>query len=203
MGELQDIVNQRLRRCGISIDEEALFQIAFLSRGFPYFCHLIGQFAALSAVGAKRITVSELDVLSGLTAAMQDVDQTITETYLQATVSQRHDETLYEPVLIACSLADSDELGRFQQSAVAAPLEKIVPKSPPYTAATFAFHMNEFCDEKRGEILTRTGEPRNYRYRFSDPMMQPYVIIRALQTGRMGMNVFDQFTARRQRRLSI
>lgn len=199
--ELKDIVAQRVRRCGMTISGDALFQIAFLSRGFPYYCHLLGQFSALEAAGRRRTAVTEADVINGLTAALQDVDQTITESYLQATVSQRPDETLYEPVLIACALADSDDLGRFQQSAVTAPLSEIAKKSPPYTPTTFAFHMNEFCDAKRGNVLTRSGEPRNYRYRFNDPMMQPYVIIRALRTGRLGLETFRRFITRQQRQL--
>ena len=203
IAESESIVRSRLGKCGMKIDDEASFQIAFLSRGLPYFSHLVGQYAALEAVTDHRINVSEVDVLKGLKAALQDVDQTITEAYLRAIVSQRPDETLYEPVLRACALADSDELGRFQQAAVSEPLARIVKKQPPYTPTTYAFHMNEFCDEKRGKILTRTGEPRNYRYQFSDPMMQPYVILRALESGKLNMNVLQDFIARRQRRLSI
>jgi hypothetical protein len=201
--DLEGIVGPRLRRCGMSIEDDALFQIAFLARGLPYYCHLVGQYAALSAVDARRTVVTEDDVLEGLTAAVQDVDQTITETYLKAVVSQRPEETLYEPVLIACALADADELGRFQQSSVTAPLAEIAPRQPPYTPTTFAFHMNEFCEEKRLGILEKFGEARNLRYRFSDPMMQPYVIIRALEGKRLKLETFKKFTARRQPSLPI
>ena len=201
--ESEGIVRSRLKKCGMTIEEEASFQIAFLSRGLPYFSHLVGQYAALSAIDDRHVNVTEPDVLNGLGAALQDVDQTITESYLQAIISQRPNETLYEPVLVACALADSDELGRFQQTAVADPLASIVAKKPPYTPTTFAFHMNEFCDVKRGKILTRTGEARNYRYQFSDPTMQPYVILRGLQADKLSMELFQKFMARRQRNLSI
>ena len=201
--ELEGIVGPRLRRCGMAIEDEALFQIAFLARGLPYYCHLVGQYAALNAVSAKRTVVTEDDVLEGLAAAVQDVDQTITESYLKAVVSQRPEETLYEPVLIACALADADELGRFQQAAVTAPLAEIAPRQPHYTPTTFAFHMNEFCEEKRLSILEKSGEARNLRYRFSDPMMQPYVIIRALQNKKLKPETFEKFTVRREPSLPI
>lgn len=203
LNESESIVATRLKKCGMTIEEEASFQIAFLSRGLPYFSHLVGQYTALSTIDDKHVNLTEPDVLKGLGAALQDVDQTITEAYLKAIVSQRPNVTLYEPVLVACALADSDELGRFQQTAVSDPLARIVAKKPPYTPTTFAFHMNEFCVSKRGQILTRTGEPRNYRYQFSDPMMQPYVILRALESEGVTMEVFQQFIARRQRGLSI
>lgn len=201
--ELEEIIAPRLRRCGVTISEEALFQIAFLSRGLPYYSHLVGRNAALLAIERQRVHVSEDDVLAGLASATLDVDQTITENYLKGISSQRNEETLFESVLIACALAEADDLGRFQQTAVAAPLSHIETRKPPYTAATFAFHMNEFCEAKRGSILVRSGEARNYRYRFRDPMMQPYVVIRALQNGKLGRETFNQFVTRRQGSLPI
>ena len=106
LSELETIVTTRYRRCGISVDDDALFQIAFLARGLPYYAHLIGRHAGVAAVDRQSMRVKEDDVFVGLREAMKDVDQTITEIYLQAVVSQRPDETLYEPVLVACALAD-------------------------------------------------------------------------------------------------
>lgn len=203
LSDLERIISIRYIRCGLQIEDEALFQIAFLSRGLPYYSHLIGRYAAIAALKSQRITVQEDDVFAGLGLAISEVDQTITEDYLEAVVNQRSEETLYEPVLIACALAEADELGRFQQSGVAAPLAEILPRDRPYTAATFAFHMNEFTEDKRGEILIKTGEARNFRYAFSDAMMQPYVIIRALQNETLSRETFSKFVTRRQRSLSI
>jgi AAA domain len=201
--DLERIVTSRYKKCGLKSDDSAIFQIAFLSRGLPYYCHLVGRHAALSAVDNKKLIVKEADVFSGLAEALKEVDQTITEDYLTATVSQRNEETLYEPVLIACALADSDDLGQFQQSSVSGPLADITGRTPPHTPTTFAFHMNEFCEAKRGKTLGRTGEARNYRYHFNDAMMQPYVIIRALQNERLTKRTFDKFIARRQRSLDV
>lgn len=110
---------------------------------------------------------------------------------------------MYEPVLLACALADADELGRFQQASVQTPLSEIIIRDKPYTATTFAFHMNEFCTPKRNNILERDGPERNLRYSFSDAMMQPYVIIRSLQNGTLKRETFDRFSARRQLSFSI
>jgi hypothetical protein len=201
--DLEQVVSVRYKRCGLKIDDEALFQIAFLSRGLPYYSHLIGRHAALVALGHKRMIVRDDDVFQGLGEALKEVDQTITKDYLAAVVSQRNEETLFEPVLIACALAEPDDLGQFQQAGVALPLAEISPRNPPYTAATFAFHMNEFCEDKRGCILQRGGEARNYRYSFTDAMMQPYVIMRALQNDKMSRTTFEKFVTRRQRSLPI
>lgn len=203
LADLERIVSVRYKRCGLKIDDEALFQIAFLARGLPYYSHLIGRHAALAALDSKRSVVRDDDVYAGLGEAMKEVDQTITEDYLSAIVSQRNEQTLFEPVLIACALADPNDLGQFQQAGVGAPLSEIEARTPPYTAATFAFHMNEFCEDKRGRVLQRDGEVRNYRYSFTDAMMQPYVIIRALQNGKLLRSTFEKFVTRRQRSLTI
>lgn len=201
--DLEAIVHTRYKKCLLRCEDAALFQMAFLSRGLPYYTHLIGRHAALAAIDKRQMIVKEDDVFSGLREAIKEVDQTITEAYLTAVVSQRPEETLYEPVLIASALADADELGQFQQAAVGAPLSEIAPRTPPYGPTTYAFHMNEFCESKRGKILSKTGEARTFRYHFADAMMQPYVIIRALQNGKLKRDTFHKFTARRQRSLSI
>jgi hypothetical protein len=37
--------------------------------------------------------------------------------------------------------------------------------------------------DERGPILIRRGTERQYRYRFSDPMMQPYILMRGMREG--------------------
>ncbi len=199
--ELEGIITSRYMTAGLKWDDEAIFLLAFLARGLPYYAHLCGRYAALAALKRRQTKVTWHSVFEGFQGALADVDQSITEKYLASTVSQRGEATLYEPVLLACALADSDQLGQFQQTSVALPLEDLTKRQKPYTAATYAFHMNEFCDEKRGSVLTREGPIRNYRYRFSDAMMQPYVIIRALNERRLDLKTLAKYTPKRQLRL--
>jgi hypothetical protein len=42
--------------------------------------------------------------------------------------------------------------------------------------------MSLFMEPERGAVLRREGQPRSWFYRFSDPMMQPYVILDGLAT---------------------
>ena len=200
--ELGDIVVKRYKKCGMqTVNSDVLWKITFLSRGLPYYTHVLAMYAARSAVNQCRKVVTDLDLNDAMKIAISDIDQTIREKYLAATISQRRDEALYAPVLLACALAISDELGRFQQSAVADPLNRIVP-SKNYEASTFAFHMNEFTTEKRKKVLERLGEARNYRYRFTDPMMQPFVILKGLDDALINEEIAQIFETRRQLRLS-
>jgi Cdc6-like AAA superfamily ATPase len=200
--ELGEIIVKRYRKLGFKIDEEALWKATFLSRGLPYYAQLIGMHAARQAIQNRSLSVKSATVDAALRAAIGEIDQSIKERYYAAIRSQRSEETLYEPVLLACALAATDELGGFQQAAVAVPLSKIVP-GKSYQATTFAFHMNAFCEDARRRVLERVGEPRNYRYRFTDPMMQPFVILKGLADGRINDEVADVFANRRQLRLSL
>jgi hypothetical protein len=43
--------------------------------------------------------------------------------------------------------------------------------------------LHELIEERRGKVIERVGEERGYRYRFSDPAMQPYVIMAGIKAG--------------------
>jgi hypothetical protein len=64
------------------------------------------------------------------------------------------------------------------------PLAKILGRTMPISA--YRRHLAAFTSEERGAILIRRGQERQYRFRFSDPMMQPYVIIKGIRDGMVG-----------------
>jgi Cdc6-like AAA superfamily ATPase len=195
--EMKQLVLTRYGRCGIQTNADAVWKIAFLSRGLPYYTHLLAMYAARYAIDNKKISVNHDDVDKALSGAISELDQSIKETYVLAVRSQRSDDTLYAPVLLACAFATTDELGRFQQAAVTQPLNRILP-GKNYLASTFALHMNAFTDPDRGCVLKRHGTTRNYRYQFTDPMMQPYVILKGISEGRLDDEVAEIFATKPQ-----
>lgn len=195
--ELKQLVLTRYMRCGIQTDADAVWKIIFLSRGLPYYAHLLAMHAARYSIDNKKLTVRHEDIDRALEGAIAELDQSIKEKYVLAVRSQRAEDTLYAPVLLACAFASTDELGRFQQAAVAAPLNRIVP-GKDYQASTFALHMNAFTESGRGSVLQRFGTARNYRYRFADPMMQPYVILKGLGDGRLTDETAEIFLTKPQ-----
>lgn len=200
--ELKQLVLTRYMRSGLQTDADAVWKIIFLSRGLPYYTHLLAMHAARYAIDNRKILVMHDDVDKALEGAITELDQTIKEKYVMAVRSQRAEDTLYAPVLLACAFASTDELGRFQQSAVAAPLNRIIP-GKNYQASTFALHMNAFTEIDRGCVLQRYGTARNYRYRFADPMMQPYVILKGLDDGRLNDEVAEIFSTKPQLSMSF
>jgi hypothetical protein len=199
--ELGEIVMKRYKKLGLDITGDGIWKIAFLARGLPFYAHLLGMHAARIANTAHRRKISDADVDEALDASLTEIDQLLKERYYAAIISKRGD-ALYDSVLLACALAHTDELGRFQQAAVAAPLNKIFPDKN-YAATTYAFHMNAMCTAERQHVLERLGDEKNFRYRFTDPMMQPFVILRGLADKKINDDIAQIYANRRQLRLSI
>ncbi len=199
--ELAQIISSRYKKCGLGVDDEALWKMTFLARGIPYYAHLLGMHAARAAIKKRQASVDASCIEAALSASVAELDASIKDRYFAAVRSQRSDETMFAPVLLACALAKTDELGAFQQAAVTEPLNRIVP-GKSYKPSTFAFHMNAFCEEQRKKVLEKFGEPRNQRYRFTDPMMPPFVIVKGLADGLIDDEIAEIYASRRQLRLS-
>jgi Cdc6-like AAA superfamily ATPase len=173
--ELEDIVRKAIPQLGMEIDPVALSQISFFSRGFPYYTHKLGMYCAHAAIEADSLRISADHVSEGIDKTVNDGQYTHLKTYVTATRSPRK-RHLFREVLLACALTPTDELGYFSASDVRLPLSTIMGK--PYDVPSFARHLKEFCDPKRGKILEQTGGPYSVRYRFSNPMMQPFVAMK-------------------------
>ena len=178
--ELDEIITKRLSRIGMRITPEAKAQIVVLSRGLPHYTHLLGQFATRQAIKGQSLNVTEAHVDQAQKDCLQRVDQTIREQYHSATHSPRSGN-IYKEVLLACALAEPDQLGFFPAKAVEAPLTLIMAEE--YKVPKFGQHLTKLCTSERGKILEVMGTPRRYRYRFVEPLMQPFVLMSGLSDG--------------------
>ena len=78
-------------------------------------------------------------------------------------------------------MAKSDENGYFIPKEVQAPLRAILNRAIGIDG--FNRNLREFTETKRGAVLQDKGSERLYRYRFRNPAMQPYVIMKGIQEG--------------------
>jgi Cdc6-like AAA superfamily ATPase len=178
--ELREIIEKGLLTLAMTISEEALDRIVLLSRGLPHYTHLLGLHSTRQALERQSLRVEDGDVRGAITVALDNSHQSTVDAYTKATFSPQRNH-LYRQVLLACALADTNELGFFTASAVRDPLTTIMGKR--YDVPSYARHLNEFCDEKRAHILERTGVQRNYKFRFKNPLMQPHVILQGYKAG--------------------
>lgn len=175
LAELRRILRNGCEHTGLTMSESAQDMIVQLSEGLPHYTHLLGYRAAERAVQNDRAHITSADVQAAIPRAI--AGHTIENSYLRA-VRSSQPGNLYREVLLACAVAEKDRLGYFTSGQIRKPLEVIVGRYLDIPA--FSKHMNEFLSTDRGCVLRREGKPRGYSYRFSEPMIQPYVIMSAL-----------------------
>jgi Cdc6-like AAA superfamily ATPase len=187
--EISKIITNGVGRLSMTVSAVARARIAKLAQGLPHYAHLLGLYAVRAAADSHSREISEGSVKIAMGRAIQGAQQTIQRTYAYAIRSARV-VNLFEDVLLSCALAKTDELGWFAAVDVRTPLRKITGKQ--FEIPSFAQHLNEFCDEKRGNILIKDGAPRLYRYRFANPLLQPFIVMRGVQSGKVQDDYFDE-----------
>ena len=86
--------------------------------------------------------------------------------------------------LYACVLSRPDDDGYFSPASIREPYSMIVGKPRGIDAYNPQL---KALSEGRGHILYRKGAERQRRYRFSDPLMEPYVLLMGIASGRIDL----------------
>jgi Cdc6-like AAA superfamily ATPase len=175
--EIKNIIVNGLAKLGMTIEVKALTDIVNLAQGLPHYAHLIGLHASRNALDNHSLTVGDGNFNSAIQKALEDAQQSIRTQYHDA-IRSAHADNLFSEVLLACALSPVDEVGTFAAQDIRGALKEITGKD--YAIPSFARHLSDFCEIKRCKILTRIGDKRKYRYKFTDPLMQPYVIMQGV-----------------------
>jgi Cdc6-like AAA superfamily ATPase len=200
--ERREILDKIVPRLGMKLSADASWKIIHLSRGLPAYVHSLGLYSVKSAVSRKSLLIAESDVDSALSAVLQKSSETIQEEYALATHSNRSD-SLYRQVLLACALADTDERGFFTPLSICKPLTKILGRETEIPISASQDHLKKFITFERAHILVRKGANRAFKFRFRDPMMQPFVIMKGIAQEVIGKDAIDVLSFPAQRRLPI
>ncbi|MGH8905057.1 MAG: AAA family ATPase [Egibacteraceae bacterium] len=185
--ELGEIVDRGLEAAGMDIAEGARRRIVRLSQGLPHYTHLLGQISALRALGHQAAQVEPQDVDDAVDEAIHNTLQSVVSLYHRATSSPQ--KNIYAQVLLGCALARTDERGYFAPADVRQPLSELAGKR--YDIPAFARHLTAFATD-RGPVLQKSGRPQRFRYRFRDPLLRPYVLMRGVRDGLAPMELLER-----------
>jgi len=184
--EISQIIVRGMGAAELTVTADFSSRVVALSQGLPHYTHLLCQHAALAAVHGGREGVVAADFDAAISAALNDVSETVRDKYYRATVSNR--ETIYREVLLACALAPKDELGTFAAADVREQLRCVTGQV--YAFGAFAAHLRDFSGTgSRGGVLQRRGDQRA-RYKFVDPLLPPYVVMRGRLDGLLEATAF-------------
>jgi hypothetical protein len=155
--------------------------------------HLIGQQSARKGLEACTLLVGLEHIEHALTACINETAQTIREQYHSATISPRKGN-IYKEVLLAAALTQVDDLGYFAPADLQRPLRELLDRNEA-PVSLFGQHLKNLCEHDRGSILEQTGSQRKYRYRFVEPMMQPFILMQGLRDGLITRQQVDELAA--------
>jgi vacuolar-type H+-ATPase subunit F/Vma7 len=188
--ELGEILDKGTTRLRMTISADARSRIVRLSRGLPHYTHSMGLHATRSTIAGDRDAIAKVDVDVAISSALGEINFSLRSAYDKATFSPSK-ETIYAHVLMACALAPAGDFGYFTPAAVREPLSAIRGKI--YRIPGFAKHLTSFTTAERGCMLQKEGARRRFRYRFSNPLMQPFVVMKGLASGLITEEVLRQF----------
>ena len=191
--ELRSIVESAYDQIGLFATPDLSGLMAGLAQGLPHYAHRLGQEAGFAAVERESLLVARRDVDRAVAMAIEHTQESIRMAYRLATASPRPD-ALFDRVLLACALARSDELGYFAPAGIRGPLARITGKA--YDYPQFARHLKQFAAPRRGEVLQVSGGSRRRRYRFANPLLRPYVVLRGINDGVISADAVGEFEPR-------
>lgn len=189
-GELGRIVTDgfaafaRRSRYDLSVDRTVVNTIVSMSQGFPYYTHLLAGAVGEIAVRKSKSEVSFDDLVEALVTAVDEANQSIRVSYTDA-VSSPKQNAQFADTLLACALAKVDELGFFAPADVAAPLSTIlgIQRRTP----DFLNHLKRFAGPPSWVLETR-GDGRRARYRFHNPLMKPFVLMKGFRDNKLDLS---------------
>lgn len=169
------------RRAGVKIEvtPDALDYIVHMSQGFPHYAHLIAGSVGELALRRGAGKADRPMLIAALSRALDEAQQSIRASYTAAVTSPVKNAQFSE-TLLACALACVDELGFFAPVDVCDPLSDLVGSRK--ASAYFIHRLHKFADEPSWILETR-GEGRRMRYRFANPLMRPFVLIKGIRDG--------------------
>lgn len=200
--ERKEILDKRIPKLGMKLHQDAVWKIVELSRGLPSYVHLLGLYSTQSAIDRKSLIITDSDVNNAISRVLTRLQESLSEKYHTATHSNRGDN-LYQEVLLACALAESDDRGSFTPMNIAKQLTKLLGRDKEMPTSSFQQHLTKFISPERSNVLTKTGRDRAYRYRFTDPAMHPYVLLKGVESGRVGKDALSVLTFPAQGSLAI
>ena len=185
--ELVEIIRKAYARVGLKSAPNILEHMGRLAQGLPHYAHRFGQEAGTAAVDRGSLIVEKQDTEEAIRKAISHTNETIRSAYQRATTSPQKD-AIFEQVLLACALAHGDELGYFAAGDIRDPLHQVTKKH--YGIPQFVGHLKKFVSD-RGPVLQSVGEQWKRRYRFHDPLMRPYVVLKGIDSGLIEETAID------------
>ena len=178
--ELLLIIENGLKLIGATINPLVKNQILQLSQGYPHYTHLLTKYAAKAAILTEEAEISFGHFDKALDEAILNANESIRNLFQKAVITTKG-TTTFEDVVYASSIVMLDEHNTFRAKDLETPLNRITNRL--IVLQSYIYHLGKLCQEERGKIYIKIGRPKQSRYRFRDPMLKAYALLKLKKKG--------------------
>ncbi|MDR9404300.1 MAG: ATP-binding protein [Halothece sp. Uz-M2-17] len=177
--ELEEIIDNGLHYLGLKINDSVKQRIIFFSQGFPQFTHLLCKYCAKAAINLFKVEIDIDDFNVAVNQAIDDTFQAISGAYQKATMNDRG--SIYEQVLIASAISDTDAYSTFTSPDVRNTLTKCGVQN---CKNSYLRYLDALTEKDRGSILKRVPSSKSpRRFEFRNPLIRAHLKMKAYQMG--------------------
>ncbi|MEH2175710.1 ATP-binding protein [Nostoc sp.] len=173
--ELEKIITQGLEKLELTIDSSVKSHIVELSQGFPHYTHLLTKHSSKNAIYNNSNLVNKDHFKIAVEDAINDSYESVKESYRKAVATVKK-ETDFRDIIFACASVETDEYGTFRLADLQNVLSEL--KQKPVKPQSYAYYIGKLCEADRGAILQRIGVKNKYRYRFQNPLVKVFVLLK-------------------------
>ena len=184
--ELRDVIDSGLFKLKLSMDKRVKEDIIVFSQGFPHYTHLLAKFSVLNAIKKRYSTIVRSNFDNAINKAIENAYQSTRVSYQKAVFSNK-EISPYKAVVQSCALATEDEHGTFRASDLLHPMKAITKK--PVTLKSFTYHLSKLHTESKGALLHKVSHNNQTRYRFKNPILKAYIMLKLYESGFLKNNV--------------
>jgi hypothetical protein len=173
--EISTIVNVGLRKLRIEAEGGVIDQIPALANGYPHYAHLLGLCAAKACIANGTAVLTHNIFEIGCNFAISDAIEKYRDMYARATMTTQ--PSRYPIILCACGYARCDVRGVFRATDVVEAVKDVF--NLDLTVQAVVPGLGEFLSASRGRVLEPMPVGSRQCYRFTDPMMRPFLRLKA------------------------
>lgn len=175
--EITAIIRKGEEPLQLTFDESVTSRIIDLSSGYPHFTHSLCYYSTTAAVWDNSTVITDQYLNIAIKQTIDNAHESLRNSYRTATLATK--QNIYQEVLYAASIVETDEYGYFQANGLEDILSRILGKDVKVN--NFTFHLGKFCTDERGEIFTMTGAKNRHRYKFRNPLMKAFIRLKMEQ----------------------
>lgn len=190
LAEMKDLIGTGIKAAKMSMDNDAIDYICHIAQGLPSYVHLLCRESALIAIREHQVKITKSHAMNGLQNSLNLVPSHLLQDWEKATASTKPNN-LFKQVLLACAFAPKNELGFFIAKDVRIPIREITKKD--YEIPGYGASLHLLTESRRACILEKKGESHRWRYRFRNPLMEPYIIMYGLKNGLVTEEIVSKF----------